>query len=204
MSDGLTAAPIHEPPAAPPARARRPVRVVLVQALVVLALFAVAGLGAGYLWHHLWDSPRGLVAGHQWYTDEHGLRDDFAGVAWYVVVAAPTGLVLGLLCAWFLGRAELVTLVAVLAGSVLAAYLMLVVGYHLSPPDPQIAARTAKDGTRLQGALRVDQWPPRGAFPFGALVGLALVYALTGGRSAQGPQTPEGSPEQGLGEGTPR
>ena len=62
---------------------------------------------------------------------------------------------------------------AVVAGSVLAAYLMLRVGQHLSPPDPHELAKTAKDGTELEGALRVDAWPPRGAFTFGALVGLA-------------------------------
>jgi hypothetical protein len=68
-------------------------------------------------------------------------------------------------------------------GSTLAGYLMLVVGHHLSPPDPQDVARTAADGTRVDGALRVTAWPPRAAFPFGALVGLAVVYASSGGRA---------------------
>jgi hypothetical protein len=78
---------------------------------------------------------------------------------------------------------------------VLAAYLMLRVGYHLSPPDPQIVARTAADGTRLDGALRVDSWPPRGAFTFGAVLGLALVYASTLGQTSPAVHSaPEGGP----------
>jgi hypothetical protein len=78
---------------------------------------------------------------------------------------------------------------------VLAAYLMLRVGYHLSPPDPHQLARTAADGTRLDGALRVDSWPPKGAFTFGAVLGASLVYASTLGLSPPEVRTwPEGGP----------
>ncbi len=56
-------------------------------------------------------------------------------------------------------------------------------------------AKTAEDGTRLRGDLRVDAWPPRGAFPFGALVGLAVVYAGSMGRSPE-PVTPATRPSR--------
>ena len=95
------------------------------------------------------------MSGGQWYTGEAGLRDDFQGVAWYVAIALVAGLVLGMLTAWLFDRSELVTLVAVLVGSALAAYLMLRVGTHLSPPDPHELAKTAQDGDKLKGALRV-------------------------------------------------
>jgi hypothetical protein len=48
-----------------------------------------------------------------------------------------------------------------------------------SPGDPHELAKTAADGTKLKGQLKVDSWPPRGAFPFGAMAGLALVYFLS-------------------------
>ena len=70
-----------------------------------------------------------------------------------------------------------------IVGSALAAYLMLRVGTHLSPPDPHELAKTAQDGDKLKGALRVTSWAPKGAFTFGALVGLALVYAVSIGRA---------------------
>jgi len=180
MSDGVTATPTHDHYADTKGRERRSAWVVApVQAAVIVAAFAGVGALAGWLWFHLWDVPEGVVSGGQWFTNEAGLRDDFSGVALYVMIAAPAGLVLGLLAAWLLDRSELVTLVAVVAGSVLAAYLMLRIGQHLSPPDPHVVAPTAADGTRLDGNLQVDAWPPKGAFTFGALVGLAIVYAAS-------------------------
>ncbi len=197
MSDGLTAHPStpelldSRPETAP----RSPWLVVPAQAVATVALFAAAGAGAGWLWYKLWDVPSGVASGGQWYTSEAGLRDDFQGVAWYVALSLVAGLLLGMLTAWMFDRSELVTLVAVVAGSALAAYLMLRVGTHLSPPDPHQLAKTAEDGQKLKGTLRVGSWTPRGSFTFGALIGLALVYAVSIGRApsevrVQQPQLP--------------
>jgi ribose/xylose/arabinose/galactoside ABC-type transport system permease subunit len=193
MPDGLIATVPHEPPDARPERTARPVWVgLLADGLSVVAVFAGAGALCGLLWFRLWEPPRGVVSGHEWYTSESGLRADFEGTGWYVAIAAAAGLLLGVLAAWLCRRSELVTLAAVVGGSVLAAYLMLQVGYHQSPPDPDVLARAAEDGTRLDGALRVDSWPPRAAFPFGALLGLALVYASTLGRTPPGEPSRQG------------
>jgi hypothetical protein len=175
--------------------------VVPAQALAVVAAFAAVGAVAGRLWYHLWDVPSGVVAQGQWFTSEAGLRDDFQGVAWYVAISVVAGLVLGVLSAWLLDRSELATLCAVVAGSALAAYVMYRVGTHLSPADPHELAKTAKDGTRLKGSLEVSSWPPRGAFTFGALVGLGVVYVASIGRAPtevrERPRTP---PTPGLAE----
>jgi len=183
MSDGLTLARTHDVIASPERAPRSAWVVAPVQALVTVAVFTGAGAAAGRLWYHLWDVPSGVVSGGQWYTSEAGLRDDFQGVALYVAISGAAGLVLGVLCAWLLDRSELVTLGAVVVGSVLAAYVMLRVGTHYSAPDPHQLAKTAQDGDKLKGALQVTSWPPRGAFTFGALVGLALVYALSLGKT---------------------
>jgi hypothetical protein len=158
------------------------------QAILIVVVFGAAGVGCGWLWHHLWDAPSGVVADHQWYTSESGLRDDFQGVAWYVSIALVAGLVLGSLAAWLLDRSELVTLAAVVVGSALAAYVMLRVGTHLGPSDPHELARSAPDGTKLKGDLRVDSWPPRAAFTFGAMLGLAIVYLISGRRVPDEPE----------------
>jgi hypothetical protein len=201
MSDGLTAARSHEVAGSPAPHSRRSAgAVVCIQAATVLVGYAVAGLLCGWLWHHVWDQPDGVVSGGQWFTSEAGLRADFAAVAWYVSIGVVAGLVLGALSAWLLARSELVTLAAVLAGSVLAGYLMLRLGQHLSPADPHELAKTAADGSHLKGALRVDSWPPRAAFPFGSLFGLSVVFTATVARTQPGPEQPE-SP---LSEGTHR
>ena len=193
MPDGLTAhtpPPTHEPLVPEPEGSPRPQWVAAsVQALVIVVAFAVVGVVCGWIWYHLWDAPSGVVSDHQWFTNEAGLRTDFQGVAWYVTVALVAGLVLGVLAGWVFRRSELVTLAAVVVGSVLAAYLMLRVGVHLSPADPHELAKTAQDGDKLKGALHVDPWPPRGAFPFGALLGLAFVYLFTSERSPKEPRT---------------
>ena len=194
MSDGLRAHPASPEllDAQPETAPRSAWLVVPAQVLATVAIFAAGGAAAGWLWYKLWDVPSGVVSGGQWYTGEAGLRDDFQGVAWYVAIAFLAGLVLGMLFAWLCSRAELVTLVAVVAGSVLAAYVMYRVGTHLSPGDPHELAKTAQDGDKLKGALRVPGWPPRGAFPFGALIGLALVYAVSVGRAPTEPMAPGG------------
>jgi hypothetical protein len=189
MSDGLTAPPaspelLDAPPRSAP---RSPWLVLPAQAVTIVAVFAAVGAAAGRLWYRLWDAPSGVVAGGQWYTSEAGLRDDFQGVAWYVTIALAAGLVLGILTAWLFDRSELVTLVAVIVGSALAAYLMLRVGTHLSPADPHEVAKTAQDGDKLKGALTVTSWAPRGAFTFGALIGLAFVYLVSIGRAPTEP-----------------
>jgi len=191
MPDGLTAPAPHQvnQPAshAAPRRGRTPWIVVPLQMLVAIGLFAGAGALSGWLWYTLWTPPRGVVVDHTWFLDpaEAGLRADFPGTGWYVVVALPAGLLLGALCAWLLDRSELATLVAVAVGSVLAAWLMLEVGLLLSPPDPDTLARTAKDGTELRGRLHVSRLPPKLAYPAGALLGLALVYLLTARRGTR-------------------
>jgi hypothetical protein len=195
MPDGLTAhtpPPTHQPIESEPEGAPRPRWVgAALQALGIVVAFGVVGVGCGWLWYHLWDAPSGVVANHQWFTNEAGLRADFDGVAWYVAIGLVAGLILGILAALLCERSELVTLAAVVVGSVLAAYLMLRVGTHLSPGDPHELAKTAKDGDKLKGALHVDPWPPRAAFPFGALLGLAFVYLLSSGRSPKEPRSTE-------------
>ena len=190
MPDGLTTrSPEQEhttPSHAAPSARRTPWVVVPAQMALTLAVFAAAGTLSGYLWFELWTPPRGVVVDHQWFLDpaEAGLRADFHGTGWYVVIALPAGLVLGAACAYLLDRSELATLAAVVVGSALAAYLMLQVGAELSPPDPDTLARTAEDGTELSGHLEVSRLSPKLSYPGGALLGLALVYLFTSRRDS--------------------
>jgi len=192
MSDGLTS-----PDRLESTEGRRTSRVVVLQVVAIVVVFAVVGALLGLLWYHLWDTPTGVVSSGQWFTDEAGLRDTFQGTGWYVVLAVAAGLVLGLVSAWVADRSELATLAAVVVGSVLAGLLMYLVGTHLSPGDPHVLAKTAKDGAKLDGQLTVDGWSPRAAFPFGALLGLVLVYFLTSRRTPAEPVArPVDGPEQ--------
>ena len=117
------------------------------QVLLVLVVFAVAGALAGVVWEWLWTPPTGVALDEQFLLDGDGLRGEFSGTGLYVVVAAVAGLLLGVLVAVLSDRDELVTLVVVAVGSVLAGWLMLRTGVALGPPDP---APLAQGGRRLR------------------------------------------------------
>ena len=148
---------------------------VIAQAGLVVAVFAVAGALAGVVWEWWWTPSVGVVIDHEWLLGLSGLRSEFSATGLYVVVASVAGLVVGALCALFLDRAELVTLVALLVGAVLAGWVMVQVGQALGPPDPRRLAETAADRTRLPSDLRIAGKSPYVAFPAGATLGLAVV-----------------------------
>lgn len=149
---------------------------ILRDATVVVVAAALVGAACGVVWGLSWTPPTGLVRDHVWYPDAEGVRQLFTGTGLYVVIALPGGVLLGAVCGWFFDRVELVTLVAVTAGSVLAAWLMLEVGTALAPPDPTSAAAAATDYTELPGTLQVEGDGAFVAFPVGALTGIAVVF----------------------------
>ena len=166
----------------------------LVEVVVVLGAFAAVGLGAGWLWQQLWTPTPGAVVDGQWYGgvaiegdtasfNFESLQRDFSAIGIYVVIGFVAALVLGVLASFLGRRRELVLLLAVTAGSVLAAFLAYRLGVHLGPPDPQVAAAAADDGTRLPGELTLPGTSPFLAWPVGALAGLGLTYLLTSGAS---------------------
>ncbi|HEY0950186.1 hypothetical protein [Nocardioides sp.] len=149
----------------------------LVQLVLGVLVFAAVGALAGVVWEWLWTPPMGVVSGHRWLAeDEAGLRGQFSGTGWFVVVATVSGLLAGAAVALFLDRVPLLTLLAVVAGSVLGTWLMLRVGAALGPDDPARLALTAKDGTHLPGALTVSRRTPWISMPAGGLVALTLVF----------------------------
>ncbi|MEV7428848.1 MULTISPECIES: hypothetical protein [unclassified Nocardioides] len=181
MPDQLTVA---APRGATTVRGRPPIRVLVLQALAAVALLVVAGAAAGAVWFQLWTPTPGVVQDGRWFTDEDGLRHAFAGTGLYVLVAVAAGLLSGALVAFLLDRAELVTLAATLVGAALGGWLMLRLGLHWSPADPEVLARTARDGTELDSALTVDVPHAWLAFPGAALLGTAVVFLATTKRGA--------------------
>jgi hypothetical protein len=166
MSDGLSS-PAH----------RTSLRTGLVQFLLAVLVLAGAGALAGVVWEWVWTPPVGVVVDHRWMAeDEAGLRGQFSGTGWFVVVATVAGLLAGAVVALFLDRVPLLTLLAVVVGSAAGTWLMLQVGAALGPSDPAKLALTAKDGTDLPGRLQVSRRTPWIAMPGGALVALALVF----------------------------
>ncbi|MFC7362958.1 hypothetical protein [Nocardioides astragali] len=155
----------------------------------VLAVFLGAGAVAGVLWESLWDAPTGLAFEGRWYLEPAGPDFTFEGIALFVLIAFPLGLVLAVLAG--LRRAhEMVTVVTVLVAAALAGVVMYAVGSSLGPSDPQALAAGEPDYTPISSGLGLTA-PDRGrvpyhstalvAFPAGAMAGLVAMYLL--GRS---------------------
>lgn len=186
LTDGATEGQQHSPEHLPEHLAARhsSLRPGLVQAAIGVVVLAAVGALAGVVWEWLWTAPVGVVVDHRWLAEnEAGLRAQFSGTGWFVVIATVAGLLAGGLVALFLDRVPLLTLLAVVVGSVLGTWLMLEVGAALGPPDPAQLATTAEDGTHLPGALEVSRRTPWISMPAGALAALALVFfGLSAGR----------------------
>lgn len=136
-------------------------------AQLALAVLVLAGIGvvSGFVWEWLWTAPVGEVVDHVWVAqDEANLRRQFSGTGWYAVVAGVAGLLGGAVVALFVDRFPLVTLLGVVLGSALGAFLMLRVGVALGPDDP------------TRGALGVSGGTPYLSMPAGALVAMAMVF----------------------------
>lgn len=149
-------------------------------AVLTVVLFLLAGALAGAVWWWAWEAPSGMVRDGRWYPQpwDVGQQADFAGQAWYVVVAAVTGLLGGALATLGRARGELLTLGSVLLGSVAGGVVMRLVGQALAPEDPHVLARTADDGARLSGTLHLAGPVWWLAMPFGALLAVAAVFLL--------------------------
>jgi len=175
-------------------RADGPGRHGLTEAVAIVLVLAAVGVLAGLVWEWLWEPSIGVAFGGDWVPlNALEAKSAFSATGWYVVVGVAAGLLAGVGIAMVLDQRPLLTLAAVVLGSVLAGWLMTLVGGMVGPPDPELLARAAPDGTRLPAQLSVSGWSPRAAFPVGALLGLVVVFLGFGPRrSATRPQSTAG------------
>lgn len=189
--------PVPYPFEPAPRRGRARLRALLrscIEATAVLVVFAVAGALAGAVWFWLWEPPTGVAYQGSFVLDEQGITAGFAGTGLYVVLGSLVALTLGAVLTLALERDELLTLLVVVAGSFLAAWVMKEVGHALGPPDPGTLAPGLPDLEPLQDDLRVEgatlhtKWGELTAFtstmlawPFGAVTGVVVVlFGFTG------------------------
>lgn len=169
-----------------------PPRRLLLRLVLVLAAFLAVGAVAGVVWERLWSPPTGLVVDNAWYLDADGVQEDFSGTGLYVLVALATGALLGLATALTTRGHELATLAVVAAGSVAAAWLMLLTGTALGPPDPRPLADGREDYTEIPSDLRVVGLAPYVVMPAGALTTVAVCFiGLNGSRRSGSDREPD-------------
>jgi len=168
---------------------RPPLRVVLVDVVVILGVFAVAGLLAGVLWPHLVAPVKVTRTDFGLLTGETALSNRFATDGWFAVLGAGIGLVLGGLLTWWRHADEMVTVIAVAIGAALASVIAAWVGHQLGPEDPTTVLRHAKVGATALDVVKVTTKSAYFVWPVMALVGALLVLWGRPTRSAPAART---------------
>ena len=167
-----------------------------VQAVAFVAVFALSGALAGVVWERLWDAPDGVAFKDEWFLEPAGPDFSFSGTGWYVVVALVAGALTALVLGWWWPRHELVSLLAIAVGSMLAGWVMFEVGHALGPQDPRVLAVGKPDLTTIPSDLTlagVDGEPrlfrldssALAAFPIGAMTASILVLLVATGRRSR-------------------
>lgn len=177
--------------------------------LLVLLAYAVVGAVAGVVWQWVWTPPGQVIQDHQIFYDSYAsLRREFTGTGYYVLVGLVASALVALgTCLLTRGR-EVLVLLLVIAGSVIAAALMWRVGTALGPADPKSLAAHTTARTPVSGQLTVSGKSPYAVWPMASLLVLALVYFAWPGavadRSHHGEPSPGEHPQPGPPEVQPR
>ncbi|QWC85601.1 hypothetical protein KLP28_02135 [Nocardioidaceae bacterium] len=125
-------------------------------AATTFVALVLAGVVGGVVWRLVWTPDVYVVSDGAAGLGEVELARTFTSDAWYLVVAAPLGLLVGLARRRTSRPSGMLDLLAAVVGSAVAAYVMLGVGRLLGPSvlSPAELSGVA-DGTRLDGPLQL-------------------------------------------------
>jgi hypothetical protein len=158
----------------------------------VVGILVVLGLLCGVMWWLLATPAEYTKLRDGAVLTENQLGRQFSVDGVYVVVALGTGLVAGLLLAWWRSRDPLLTSLLLVVGSLAAAGVMALTGHLLGPDDPKAVLAASTVGARVPETLSVTALTAYLAWPVGVLAGALIV--LLGGEGGQGsepvPDTP--------------
>jgi hypothetical protein len=170
--------------------------------VVVLVVFVVAGVVVGVIWPHLVDPVTVTRDKLGVTTGELALSERFDNDGWYVLLALALGLVLGVaLTAWRRSN-EVVTVLAVVASALVAAWVSATVGTRLGPEDPNRVLAQAENGASAPDVVRVSADGAYAMWPIGAMAGaLIVLWGPPGGlrrreEAGSPPAGPEGRTER--------
>lgn len=138
---------------------------------------ALVGVACGVGWWLWWKpSPAGVVFEHHPFFQPD---EEFRSTGLYVAIAAPVGLLLGVLTSVLLRRDPLVALVLAVVGATAGGAVMLLTGWLLGPESALALARHARDGAVAHAALRVQPGVAWCAMPIATALGcLGVLLAV--------------------------
>ena len=164
-----------------PARRRDPRRLV-VDVVVVLVVATLLGLLAGFLVARLADPVTVTRTANGLARDEVALSHQFSALGWFSVLSAVGGLLLGAVMLAWRRTDEVVTLLAVVVGALLAAWFASELALTLGHEDPARALADAADGETATAALTLggDPRSPDPDRPSGIVYWVWPLFAVLG------------------------
>lgn len=177
------------PTVSEPASSRRPGAAR--EAVIVLACFAALGVIGALVWWQVVSLPHYLVGAQGAAMDEEQLGKQVGVDGWYAAIAAVGGLLAGILLALRFQRDLVLTVVLLVIGGGLAAWVMRTTGLTVGPPDPHTALKGAETGAEVPVRLTVTMPAVYLIWPIAALLGAVGVVWGTESDKRR-PEEPEG------------
>lgn len=144
--------------------------------VAVLGTSLVLGLAGGVLWWLLTE-PALFTVGERGSLGmgEVELADRFSATGWFTVLAVVLGVLSGGALTWWRNRDPILTAGLLVLGSVIGTLAMAGVGRLLGPPDPEVAAESARAGELVPAALEVGAGVAYLVWTIAALAGALMV-----------------------------
>ena len=157
---------------------------VLRDVVLVLVGFAVGAVLVGVLWPQLVDPVVVTRAETGLLTGEVALGDRFDNVGWYALLSGGCAVLLGVLLSLRARGHEVVTLLAIVAGASLAAWLSAQVGTWVGPGDPAAVLAEAEVGATAPDRVTLTADVAYLVWPIAALIGCVVVLWSRPGTAA--------------------
>jgi len=158
-------------------RADRPRLSAVLDLVVVLGAFLLVAVVVGLVWPHLVGTVTVTRTDSGTVIGEADLAHRFDNDAWYVLLAAGSGFVLGVVLTAWRRSNEVVTVLAVVAGALIASWVSAQVGTWAGPDDPQKVLAHARVGDTAPDRVVVESSAAYLVWPIAAAAG-ALVVLL--------------------------
>jgi MFS superfamily sulfate permease-like transporter len=143
--------------------------------VVVLVAFLVAGVAVGLVWPQVVQPVTVTKSDFGLQTGEVALAHRFDHDAWYSLLGGGAALLLGVLLTLWRRTHETATLVAVLLGAVLAAWVSSVTGSQTGPEAAEVVLADAELGATAPDQVLVTADAAYLAWPLAAVLGAVVV-----------------------------
>lgn len=146
-----------------------------VDALVVAGYFVVAGLLGAVLWWLLTDLPHATKTADGVVLDPVQLTRQVSIDGWYFAIAAVGGVLGGAILTWWRSRDAVATVLLVVLGAGLAAYLMVRLGLLLGPDSPETVLEGRSAGATADVQLALSAPGMAWVWPLASALGSLVV-----------------------------